>query len=139
MRKIRRRKFLVRKPVQFRYLGLVGVPLVILLAGLYYLIYYAVLNEMLIPEAVAVTLLPAMKKVNTVVLISLPLLLWLILRAALVHSNKVVGPLNRLEKELDQAIAGDYNIRIKTRQNDELRSFVSRVNLLLEERGKSVK
>ncbi|OGW83783.1 MAG: hypothetical protein A2987_00895 [Omnitrophica bacterium RIFCSPLOWO2_01_FULL_45_10] len=132
MKSIKRKKYLVSKPVQFRYMGIVAVPLLVLLSGLYYLIYYSVFNEMLIPEAIAVTLLPAMKKVNMVVAISGPILIFAILKLALIHSNRIIGPIPRLEKELDKAIAGDYTIRVKARDKDELSSFINKINLLLE-------
>ena len=132
MKSIKRKKYLVSKPVQFRYMGIVVVPLLLLLSGLYYLIYYSVFNEMLIPEAIAVTLLPAMKKVNMVVAISGPILIFAILKLALIHSNRIIGPIPRLEKELDKAIAGDYTIRVKARDKDELSSFINKINLLLE-------
>ena len=132
MNGIKRRKYLVSKGVQFRYMGLVAIPLVALLAGLYYLIYYSVFNEMLIPEAITVTLLPAMRKVNAVVIVAIPVMLFLILRRALIYSNRIVGPIPRLEREIDRALAGDYSVRIKARDKDELNRFVNKVNSLLE-------
>ena len=132
MKRIKRRKYLVNKPVQFRYMGLVIIPLVVLLAALYYLIYYSVFNEMLIPEAIAATLIPAMKKVNLVTVIAAPILLFLILRAALIYSNWIIGPLPRLERALDKVLAGDSSVRIKVRDRDELHTFVKKINAVLE-------
>lgn len=137
MRQIRRRVYLVNRPVQFRYMGLVAIPLVSLLAALYYLMYYSVFSEMMIPEAIVATLLPAMKKVNIVLVLAIPVLLYLILRIALIYSNRIVGPLPRLERELDKVIAGDYSIRVNVRDKDELNGFVNKVNLLLEKIDKS--
>jgi signal transduction histidine kinase len=94
---------------------------------------------MLIPEAVVVTLIPAMKKVDLMMTLSMPILLFLIIRMALIYSNRIIGPIPRLERELDKAIAGDYSVRIKTRDNDELRSFISKINLLLEKVDKEHK
>lgn len=130
--KTKRRRYLVDKPFQYRYMSLVAIPLVFLLAGLYYLIYYSVFRQMLIPEAIAVTLLPAMKKVNIVVAFVLPAILFLIVRASLIYSNRIIGPIPRIEKELDKAIAGDYSIRLKARDKDELNDFITKINLLLE-------
>jgi signal transduction histidine kinase len=110
-----------------------------LLSALYYLIYYSVFKEMLIPEAVAVTLLPAMRKVDLVIILSMPVILFLILRAALIYSNRIIGPVPRLERELDKAISGDYSVRVRTRDTDDLKSFVSKVNLLLEKIDKTNK
>jgi len=129
---IRRRKYLVNKPVQFRYMSLVVLPLVALLSGLYYLIYYSVMSQILIPEAIVAMLLPAMKKVNVVMVITAPVLLFLILRMALVYSNRIIGPIPRIEMELDKVIAGDYSVRLKTRDKDELKAFISKINTLLD-------
>lgn len=129
---LKRRKYLVSKPMQFRYMSLVAIPLVLLLAGLYYLMYYSVFSHMLIPEAIVVTLLPAMRAVNIILAVSLPVVLFLLLRIALIYSNRIIGPIPRLEKELDKFIAGDYSVRIKARDNDELREFIGKINHLLE-------
>lgn len=136
MKKIKRRKFLVNKNVQFRYMGLIAIPLIVLLAGLYYLIYYCVFNEILIPEAIATTLLPAMKKVNIVAVLVIPIILFFLLRTALIYSNRIIGPIPRLERELDKVIAGDYSIRLNVRRKDELKSFVDKINMLIGKMGK---
>lgn len=129
---LKRHKLLVKKEMQFRYLGLVIGPSVAFLIGLYWLIYYCLMNQIVIPEALATTLLPAMKKVNVVLAVSLPVLLFLILRRALIYSNRIIGPIPRLEKKLDEFIAGNYSIRLSTRQDDELKTFVEKINLALE-------
>lgn len=136
--KMKRRIYLVNKAVQLRYMGLVVVPLILLLMGLYYLMYYSVFSEMLIPEAIVATLLPAMKRVNIVLLVALPVTLWFVTRKALIYSNRIVGPIPRLEKEIDRALKGDdAHIRLKVRDKDELRSFINKVNLLLEKLEKA--
>ena len=141
MEKRKRRKYLVNKGFQFRYMGLVVVPLVLILTALYYLMYYSVFNQILIPEAIATILLPAMKKVNIVVGGAMPIFLFAIVRTALIYSNWIVGPIPRLERELDKVIAGNYSIRIKARNNDELKSLVNKINMVLQkfdEGGKSL-
>jgi len=127
-----RRKYLVNNKVQLGYMALIAVPLVTLLAGLYYLIYYSVFSQMLIPEAIATTLLPAMRHVNIVVVLAVPVLLFTILRVALIYSNRIVGPLPRLERELDKVLAGDYTVRLKARNKDELNLLIKKINMLLE-------
>jgi len=133
MRSIRRRRYLVKKDTQLRYMALVAIPLIMALAGLYYLMYYAVLSQILIPEGVIAMLLPAMRRVNIVVAISLPVALFIILRIALIYSNRIVGPVPRLEREIDKMLAGDYSLRLKVRDKDELRSLVKKIDMLLEE------
>jgi methyl-accepting chemotaxis protein len=116
---------------------LVTIPLIILLAALYGYIYYSVFTQILIPEAIAVTLEPAMRRVNMGLLLSAPAILFLIIRATLRYSNRIVGPIPRLEREIDRVIAGDYSVRIKARNDDELKGFVSKVNSLIETVDKS--
>ncbi len=139
MEKRKRRRYLVNKGFQFRYMGLIVVPLILLLTALYYLIYYSVFNQILIPEAIATILLPAMKKVNIIAGGALPIFLFAILRTALIYSNWIVGPIPRLERELDKVIAGNYSIRIKARDNDELKSLVNKINMVLEKFDKAGK
>lgn len=133
MKNIRKRRYLVKKDMQFRYMALVAVPLILVLAGLYYLMYYAVLSQILIPEGVIAMLLPAMKKVNIVVIASLPVILFIILRIALIYSNRIIGPIPRIEREIDKVLSGDHSRRLKVRDKDELRHFVKKINMLLEE------
>lgn len=132
MVEIKRRHYLVNKDMQFRYMALVLIPLIMLLAGLYYLMYYAVLSQILIPEGVIAMLLPAMKKINIIAAVSLPVILLLILRIALIYSNRIVGPIARIEKEIDKIIAGNYSLRLKVRDKDELNKFVKKINMLLD-------
>lgn len=132
MLKIKRRRYLVNNGAQLRYIGLTLVPLIILLTGLYYLMYYMVLNQILIPEGVIAMLLPAMRKINIIVAISAPVILLSILRIALIYSNRLIGPISRIEREIDKILAGDRSLRLKVRDKDELNNFVNKVNMLLE-------
>ncbi len=134
---LKRRKYLVNKAFQFRYIALVVIPLIVLLAALYYLIYYSVFREMLVPEAIVVTLLPAMKKVNIVIAFALPILLFSLMRTALIASNRTIGPIPRLEKELDKAVAEGGSFKMKVRKNDDLSSFADKINELLEKINKT--
>ena len=132
MGKIKRKHYLVDKDMQFHYIALIVIPLVTLLAALYYLMYYSVLSQILIPEAILSMLLPAMKKINIVVAITGPVILFLILRTALIYSNRIIGPIPRIKKELDKVISGDYSLRLKVRDRDTLKSLVDKINLLLD-------
>jgi len=132
MAKRKRRRYFVNNTFQCRYIAVVIVPLIILMAGLYYIMYYSMFTHMLIPEAATATLLPAMKKVNFVLLVTLPVTLFLIIRAALVDSNRVVGPVSRLERELDMILAGDRSVRLNIRAKDDLKPIIDRMNRVLD-------
>jgi len=132
MEKIIRHRYFVNKAFQLRFISFVIVPLIVVMVALYSIIYYSVFNEILIPEAIATTLLPAMKKVNIIIAVGMPIFLLILLRTILIYSNRIIGPLARLEKQLDKAISGDYSARIKARNKDELKSLIDKINMLLE-------
>ena len=77
-------------------------------------------------------LVPVIERVNMWLAISLPPLALVVLWVALVISHRFAGPIERLEKELDRVLAGDYGHKIETRQKDDLRGVVSRINALLD-------
>lgn len=139
MQNPKRRTYLADKNFQFYYMGLMIIPLILLLSALYYLIYFSVFNEILIPEAIITTLLPAMRRVNTILIIAVPILLFLIIRASLVYSNRIIGPIPRLERELDKAIIGDFSVRVKARNKDELKSLIDKINMLLKKTDKALR
>ena len=87
---------------------------------------------MVIPEAIAGVLLPAFREVNAVLLIVAPVVLVVVLRAILVYSNKIAGPIYRLQRELDEVAKGDFNRRITFRKGDELTGVAEKLNSVLE-------
>lgn len=131
--KNRRRKFLINKKMQFELMAFTVIPMLLGGAGLYYLLYYFIANEMVIPEAIVQILLPAMGKVNLLLLVIAPIMIFAVLRSALVYSNKIAGPLYRIEKELDEITATrDFKARIRLRKGDQLHSTADKANRLLE-------
>ena len=100
----RRRKYMVNKGLQLKIIALETIPLVLCLAGLYYILYYFMMNEIMIPEAIAGVMVPALKKANFLLVFALPLALFVIIRAALIYSNKVAGPMYRFEHDMDEMI-----------------------------------
>lgn len=109
------------------------IPAGIVAVCLYYLIFNLLAGELAIPEAIAYTLLPVAKKVNLIILISLPTVLLIIWLMALEFSNRIAGPLYRIEKELDQRISGEKKGAIKLRRKDEMKDLVDKINKILGE------
>jgi hypothetical protein len=101
MRKI---KF-INTPVQNKTLILVFiaaiVPMAIVSVCLYYLIFNMLAWQLGIPEIIAYNLVPVARKVNIIILLSLPAALFVIWLVALELSHRIAGPVYRLEKELD--------------------------------------
>jgi Na+/glutamate symporter len=108
-----------------------AIPATIVAACMYYLIFNMMAWQLAFPEAIAGILMPVLSKVNLVMLVSLPVCLVLIWFAALGISHRVAGPLYRLEKDLDERIAGTKHGPIRLRQKDEFKALAERLNKLI--------
>jgi len=108
-----------------------AIPATIVAACMYYLIFNMIAWQLVFPEAIAGILMPVLSKVNLVMLVSLPVCLVLIWFAALGISHRVAGPLYRLEKDLDERIAGTKQGPIRLRQKDEFKALAEKLNKLI--------
>ncbi len=136
MEKNRRRKKFIGTPFQKKILLLVFlaalIPMGIAAFCLYYLIFNLMAWQIGIPEAVACNLIPVARRVNLIILVSLPVVLLVIWKVALELSHRIAGPLYRLEKELGERIVFDRKGPISVRRNDELKSLVEKINKLIK-------
>ena len=107
------------------------IPTAIVATALYYLIFNLLAWQIGIPEAIAYNLIPVVKKINLIILVSLPIIFFLIWVIALELSHRVSGPLFRLERELEERIAGKGQGHIRLRPKDELKVLVDKINRLL--------
>ena len=135
-----RRFYLTRNRLERRYLRLIALSLIlpILITGgcLYYVIFNLMAAQLGIPEVVAYHLLPVIKKVNLVLAISLPVLFLILFSIGLILTRRLVGPVERLEKELDEIIIKDPSKRLKLRRDDTLKPLVDDINTLLDKASK---
>lgn len=135
MEKIKRKKKYMGAPFQKKLLILILasaiIPAAIVGTVLYYLIFNLLAWHMGIPEAIAYNLIPVLKQMNLIVLISLPIIFFLIWIIALELSHRVSGPLFRIERELEERIAGKGQGPIRLRPKDELKGLVDKINKLL--------
>jgi len=86
---------------------------------------------MVFPEAIDNILIPVLNKVNLIMAITIPVSIVLIWFAALGLSHRITGPLYRIEKELDERIAGTKQGPIKLRQKDEFKLLVEKLNKVI--------
>jgi nitrate/nitrite-specific signal transduction histidine kinase len=101
---------------------------------LYYLIFTLLAWQIGIPESIAYNLMTVVWKVTLIILVGLPVLLALIWFVALELSHRIVGPLFRVERELDAIVAGEKRGPIKTREKDEFKSLVDKINKLIDKK-----
>jgi len=132
--RIRNRKFLgtsVQKKLLLLIFFCAVIPLAIAALSLYYLIFSLLAWQIGIPEEVLETLLPAVRKINLIMLIAVPIILFVIWVIAMEISHRIAGPIFRLEKELDDHLAGKSHGPIKLRTKDELKILVEKINKLI--------
>ena len=131
----RKNKLIGSSSIQKKTLILVFIattlPVAVVGACLYYLIFNMLASQLGIPEIIAYNLLPVARKINLIILIALPFTLSIIWLMALELSHRIAGPIYRLEKELDDRIAGKGSGLIKLRKNDEFKLLVEKINTLI--------
>jgi len=128
----KRKKKYVGTSLQKKILTLVFVsaviPAGIVGISLYYLIFNLIAYQMVFPEAIASNLFPVAQQIKLIILIALPICLVIIWRIALGLSNRIAGPVYRLEKELDMRISGKKTGPIFVREKDEIKSLADKIN-----------
>lgn len=134
MKASKRRKKLLGTTIQKKLLFLIFasaiMPTAIAMAALYYLMAW----QIGILNALEFSLVPVAQKVHQIILIAMPIIFLFIWLIALELSHRIAGPLFRLERELDDRIAGKEQGPIKLRKDDELKILVEKINKLLERR-----
>ncbi|MDD5044901.1 MAG: hypothetical protein PHU91_02575 [Candidatus Omnitrophica bacterium] len=112
------------------------LPAIILIVGLYYLIFGITASEMAIPEAIAYNIIPAAKKVVVVLLIATPVIITAILFWAYKISHTIIGPFDRIVRELDERVEGKIIGHILVRKKDKFWPLVEKINKLIDKAEK---
>ena len=116
----------------------VFLPTMIAVIALFYLIFNVTAEQMGIPEAIATSLVPAAKKVGRLLFIALPAAIALILFLAYKITHRIVGPFDRIVRELDDHLAGRRSGLITLRKDDRFLPLVTKINALLQKLKKSI-
>ncbi len=107
------------------------LPTIIIAISLYYLIFGVTSAQIGIPEAIAYNIIPAARRVVTISLVATPVVILAILILAYKITHKIIGPFNRIVKELDESIEGKKHGPIIVRTGDKFMPLVARINRLL--------
>ena len=111
------------------------LPLMLMTVALYYLIFQITAEQFAIPEAIAYNLIPAARKVTAILFVSTPALVLLLMIVAYKATHQIVGPFDRIVRELDERLRDHKKDPIGLRKNDKFRPLVDRINNLLERMG----
>ncbi len=107
------------------------IPVAVTAICMYYLIFNMLALQMAFPEAIARNLMPVLNKVNVILAIAIPAVFIVIFMVSLELSNRMAGPLYRIEKELDERIQGAKKGPIRLRKKDEFKTLAEKINRLI--------
>lgn len=113
-------------------LAAVIVPASIVSIALYSLIFSITAWQIGFPEQIAMTLLPALKQVNFAVIGALPICIVLILIWSMVVSHRILGPVERLSREVEEISSGKKSGPIRLREKDALYELAENINKLIK-------
>ncbi len=133
---MRRLAWVTRHPLQSRYLFIVVMSMVgpsVLLSGcLYFLLFKLMAEQVAMPEVIHEIIVPVFNKINTILIIGWPVMFGIIFVWGLYISHRFAGPIERLEKDLEEVLGGNWDKRIRLRQKDDLTGVAERINALID-------
>ena len=137
----KRRQYLIKRGLQFRYIGLVFALVIMcsLLTG--YTVFatgWAFLGEKLANVYPQGRLVYVFRATNLALIRNLFLVSPLVFIIALFSSHKIAGPVYRIEKTLEEINNGNLALKIKFRRGDELWDLADLINVMIENFNKTI-
>ena len=108
------------------------LPSTIITFSLYYLIFGVTAEQFGIPEVIAYNIIPASRKVLAILLLAMPFSIFTILIFVYKLTHKIIGPFDRIVKELDECIDGKRQGHLRVRKGDKFQPLIDRINKLLD-------
>lgn len=132
---MRRPPWLTKHPIQSRYLFIVLMsmlcPTLVLAGCLYFVIFRLMAEQFALPEGIYIMLMPVFYKINVLLMIGMPILFVVIFFWGLIVSHRFAGPIERMERDLDEVISGNLEKTIELRKNDDLTGVAERINRII--------
>jgi len=137
----RRRKYIIQRGLQFRYIGLVfGLALIVSIVtgwtvfatGWYFL------GEKLASVYPQGRLIYVLRATNLALIRNLLLVSPLIFILGLLFSHRIAGPVYRISKTLEEITKGNLGLKIKLRKGDELVDLADMINNLTDNINKTI-
>ena len=137
----RRRQYLIKRGLQFRYIGLVFVLVIMCSLVTGYTVFttgWVLLGEKLSNVYPQGRLVYVFRATNLALIRNLFLVSPLVFIIALFSSHKIAGPVYRIEKTLEEINNGNLALKIKFRQGDELWDLADLINVMIENFNKTI-
>lgn len=125
----RRKRLLINKRLQFQYIGIIVVSLVIIVSWIGWDVYQGLKN--ILPQVYYPEARKDIINVQLILVLKTFIFIFLISILSLYYSHRIAGPLYRLEKDISQMIKGsDLTQTFKLRKHDELKELAAALNKL---------
>ena len=111
------------------------LPCFIVTIALYYLIFNVMSGQLGIPEAIAYNIIPAARKVSLYLILAAPASVFVILILAYKITYRLIGPFDRIVRELDECVKGKKLDHIVIRKKDKFQPLVNNINKLIDKRN----
>lgn len=121
----------MHKEIFFLVFGAAIIPTVIVAVSLYYFIFYVTAEQIGIPETIAYHIVPAASKVTEMLFLVIPTVIVFILVIAYRISHSIVGPYDRIIREMNESLNGQRKGPISLRKNDRFWPLVCAINDIL--------
>ena len=108
------------------------LPAGVVAVCLYYLIFGVTAEQFAIPEVIAYNIIPASRKVTTILAVAGPITILAILLAAHKITHRIVGPFDRIVRELGECAEGKKKSHITVRKGDKFQPLTDKINKLLD-------
>ena len=138
---LRRRQYIIKKGLQFRYIGLVfGLALIasLVTGWTVFATGWHFLGEKLASVYPQGRLVYVLRATNLALIRNLLLISPLIFILGLLFSHKIAGPVYRIEKTLGDISKGNLGLKIRLRDGDELVDLAHTINNLVENFNKTI-
>ncbi|MDD2716030.1 MAG: HAMP domain-containing protein [Candidatus Wallbacteria bacterium] len=131
--KNRRSRFVIKKGLQFRYMGVILLTMLFLTMIACWTIYFTIWSRLATGDLKsAADLSKIFEMINGELLIRIPLFALLLALASLFISHRIAGPIYRFEVSAKTIANGDLTLRVKLRKGDELQHLAECFNLMAE-------
>ncbi len=136
--KNKRRQLIINPPIQFKFVFLIfisiSIPAVIISFWSFAILKNIIATSEPSSEIVKNAIALSVRKLNLLIVIGFSSIATLLIYWTVLFSNRIVGPIYRLEKELENILENkDRGRRLSFRKDDAFQSLASKINALLEE------
>jgi len=137
----RRKKYLIKQGLQFRYIGVVFALVILVSIVTGYTVFatgWMLLGEKLASVYPQGRLIYVFKVTNVALMRNILLISPLVFLLALLSSHKIAGPIYRIEKDMGEIARGNLTLRVKLRRGDELQDLADAINAMTENIEKTI-